>query len=101
MADVLILIPARLAASRLPGKPLAEIGGVPMIVHVLRRAEAAGVGKVAVACGDKAIFDVVRAAGGHAVMTDAGLPSGSDRVWAALRVLDADGAHDVVIRSEE
>jgi 3-deoxy-manno-octulosonate cytidylyltransferase (CMP-KDO synthetase) len=92
-----VLIPARMAASRLPGKPLAEIGGVPMIVHVLRRAEAAGVGPVAVACGDAAIADAVRAAGGRAVMTDAGLPSGSDRVWAALQVLDPDGVHDVVI----
>ena len=58
-----VLIPARLAASRLPGKPLAEIGGVPMIVHVLRRAEAAGVGPVAVACGDVAIAAAVRAGG--------------------------------------
>jgi 3-deoxy-manno-octulosonate cytidylyltransferase (CMP-KDO synthetase) len=92
-----VLIPARLAASRLPGKPLAEIGGVPMIVHVLRRAEAAGVGPVAVACGDGAIAEAVRAAGGRAVMTDPGLPSGSDRVWAALQVFDAAAAHDVVI----
>ena len=65
-----IIIPARLAATRLPGKPLAMIGGVPMIVHVLRRAEAAGIGPVAVACGDAAIAGAVRAAGGHAVMTD-------------------------------
>lgn len=92
-----VLIPARLAASRLPGKPLAEIGGVPMIVHVLRRAEAAGVGPVAVACGDEAIAEAVRAAGGRAVMTDPALPSGSDRVWAALQILDPVAAHDVVI----
>ncbi len=93
----IIIIPARLAASRLPGKPLADIGGVPMIVHVLRRAEAAGVAPVAVACGDAAIAEAVRAAGGTAVMTDPALPSGSDRVWAALGVLDPDGTHDVVI----
>jgi len=93
----IVIIPARLAASRLPGKPLADIGGVPMIVHVLRRAEEAAVGPVAVACGDAAIADSVRAAGGRAVMTDPELPSGSDRVWAALRMLDPDGAHDVVI----
>lgn len=68
-----------------------------MIVHVLRRAEAAGVGPVAVACGDEAIAEAVRAAGGRAVMTDPGLPSGSDRVWAALQVFDAAAAHDVVI----
>jgi len=92
-----IVIPARLAASRLPGKPLADIGGVPMIVRVLRQAQAAGVGPVAVACGDAAIADAVRAAGGVAVMTDPHLPSGSDRVWAALQALDPAGAHDVVI----
>ena len=68
-----------------------------MVVHVLRRAEEAGVGPVAVACGDAAIAEAVRAAGGHAVMTDPELPSGSDRVWAALCILDPDGAHDVVI----
>ncbi len=92
-----VLIPARLAASRLPGKPLAEVGGVPMVVRVLRRAEAAGVGPVVVACGDAAIAEVVRAAGGRAVMTDPELPSGSDRVWAALQVVDPGSAHDVVI----
>jgi 3-deoxy-manno-octulosonate cytidylyltransferase (CMP-KDO synthetase) len=93
----IVIIPARLAATRLPGKPLADIGGLPMVVHVLRRAEEAGVGPVAVACGDAAIAEAVRAAGGRAVMTDPELPSGSDRVWAALRILDPDGAHDVVI----
>ena len=93
----LILIPARLAASRLPGKPMADIGGLPMIVHVLRRAQEAAVGPVAVACGDAAIAEAVRAAGGTAVLTDPALPSGSDRVWAALQALDPDGAHDVII----
>src|SRR5271156_466375 len=88
MSDVLIVIPARLAATRLPGKPLADIGGVPMIVHVLRRAQEAGLGPVAVACGDLAIAEAVTAAGGHAVMTDPALPSGSDRVWAALQAID-------------
>jgi 3-deoxy-manno-octulosonate cytidylyltransferase (CMP-KDO synthetase) len=93
----IVIIPARLAATRLPGKPLADIGGLPMIVHVLRRAEEAGVGPVAVACGDAAIAEAVHAAGGRAVMTDPELPSGSDRVWAALLALDPHGAHDVVI----
>ena len=93
----IVIIPARLAATRLPGKPLADIGGVPMIVRVLRLAEAAAVGPVAVACGDAAIEDAVRAAGGRAVMTDPDLPSGSDRVHAALAVLDPAGAHDVVV----
>ncbi len=93
----IILIPARLAATRLPGKPLALIAGVPMIVHVLRRAEAAALGPVAVACGDAAIADAVREAGGIAVLTDPDLPSGSDRIQAALLALDPDGRHDVVI----
>jgi 3-deoxy-manno-octulosonate cytidylyltransferase (CMP-KDO synthetase) len=91
------IIPARLAASRLPGKPLAMIAGVPMIVHVLRRAEAANIGPVAVACGDQAIADAVAHAGGRAIMTDPALPSGSDRVWAALQALDPEGAHDIVV----
>ncbi|MEQ8695363.1 MAG: NTP transferase domain-containing protein, partial [Bauldia litoralis] len=74
-ASPLIVIPARLAASRLPDKPLADIGGAPMIVHVWRRAMAAGIGRVVVACGDAAIADAVTAAGGEAVMTDPDLPS--------------------------
>src|SRR6267142_1758397 len=76
----IILIPARLAARRLPGKPLADIAGVPMIVHVWRRAVAAEVGPVVVACGDRAIADVVEAAGGRAVMTDPHLPTGAGRI---------------------
>ena len=93
----IIIIPARLAASRLPGKPLALIGGRPMILHVLDRAREARVGPVAVAAGDPEIVDAVRAAGGTAVLTDPALPSGSDRVHAALGVLDPDRTHDVVI----
>ena len=73
----IIIIPARMAASRLPGKPLALIGGEPMIVHVLRRAAEAAIGPVVVACGDAAIADAVHGAGGLAVMTDPDLPSGS------------------------
>ncbi len=93
----LIVIPARLAASRLPGKPLADIGGVPMIVHVWRRAVAAGVGRVVVACGDAPIAEAVAAAGGEAVMTEPDLPSGSDRVHAAAAAVDPAGDHDVVV----
>jgi 3-deoxy-manno-octulosonate cytidylyltransferase (CMP-KDO synthetase) len=93
----IVLIPARLAASRLPGKPLADIGGLPMIVRVLRAAEAAGVGPVAVAAGDAAIIEAVEAAGGRAVLTDPALPSGSDRIQAALQALDPEGRHDAVI----
>ena len=93
----ILLIPARLAATRLPGKPLADIGGLPMIVRVVRQAEASGVGPVAVAAGDPEIVAAVEAAGGRAVLTDPDLPSGSDRILAALRILDPDGRHDVVI----
>jgi 3-deoxy-manno-octulosonate cytidylyltransferase (CMP-KDO synthetase) len=93
----IILIPARMAATRLPGKPLADIEGAPMIVRVLRQAQAAGAGPVAVAAGDPQIVDAVRAAGGRAVLTDPDLPSGSDRVLAALGELDPQGACDIVI----
>jgi 3-deoxy-manno-octulosonate cytidylyltransferase (CMP-KDO synthetase) len=93
----MIVIPARMAATRLPGKPLADIAGEPMIVHVMRRAEAANVGPVVVACGEIEIADAVTAAGGRAVMTDPDLPSGSDRVHAALEEVDPEGAHDVAI----
>jgi len=93
----IVLIPARMAATRLPDKPLADIGGLPMIVRVLRQAQAAGVGPVAVAAGDPEIVAAVRAAGGLAVLTDPLLPSGSDRIQAALEALDPDGLHDAVI----
>ena len=86
----IILIPARLGSTRLPGKPLADICGVPMIVHVLRRALEADIGPVAVACAEDAIADVVRDAGGRAVLTDPGLPSGSDRIFAALQEIDSE-----------
>lgn len=86
-----------MASSRLPGKPLADIHGVPMIVHVLRRAEAAGIGPVAVACGDAAIVEAVERAGGRALLTDPDLPSGSDRVHAAAEALDPARRHDVVV----
>jgi 3-deoxy-manno-octulosonate cytidylyltransferase (CMP-KDO synthetase) len=95
--DPIILIPARMAATRLPSKPLADIAGVPMIVRVLRQAEAAGAGPVVVAAGDAEIVEAVRAAGGRAVLTDPDLPSGSDRILAALAQVDAGGRHDVVI----
>jgi 3-deoxy-manno-octulosonate cytidylyltransferase (CMP-KDO synthetase) len=93
----IVLIPARMAATRLPGKPLADIEGAPMIVRVLRQAEAAGVGPVAVACGDSEIAAAVEAAGGRAVLTDPDLPSGSDRILAALAELDPAGRHDLVV----
>jgi 3-deoxy-manno-octulosonate cytidylyltransferase (CMP-KDO synthetase) len=93
----IVMIPARLAATRLPGKPLAEIAGVPMIVHVWRRAVAADLGPVIVAGGDRAIVEAIERAGGRAVMTDPELPTGSDRIQAALAALDPERRHDAVI----
>ncbi len=91
------IIPARLAATRLPSKPLAEIGGLPMIVQVWRRACEADIGPVLVACADPEIALVVRDAGGEAVLTDPALPSGSDRVRAALQRVDPAGRHGAVV----
>jgi 3-deoxy-manno-octulosonate cytidylyltransferase (CMP-KDO synthetase) len=93
----IVMIPSRLASTRLPGKPLALIGGVPMVVHVWRRAVAATVGPVVVACGDHAILDAVASAGGRAVMTDPRHPTGSDRIAEAIARLDPNRAHDAVI----
>jgi 3-deoxy-manno-octulosonate cytidylyltransferase (CMP-KDO synthetase) len=93
----LVVIPARMASTRLPGKPLADIHGVPMIVHVWRRAIEAAVGPVVVAAGEIAIVDAIRAAGGEAVTTDPELPSGSDRVHEAVERLDPDHRHDTII----
>ncbi|MGE4481545.1 3-deoxy-manno-octulosonate cytidylyltransferase [Acidocella sp.] len=93
----LILIPARLGSTRLPGKVLADIGGKPMIAHVLARALDAALGPVAVACGEAQVAEAVEAAGGVAVLTDPDLPSGSDRIFAALQKLDPAGRHDVIV----
>jgi len=93
----IVMIPARLAARRLPNKPLADIAGSPMIVHVWRRAVAAGIGPVVVACGDHEIVAVIEREGGRAVMTDPELPTGSDRIHAAISALDPGQAHDAVI----
>src|ERR1700737_4975689 len=93
----LVLIPARMAATRLPGKPLLDIAGLPMIVHVLRRAEAAQIGRVAVATDTPEIAAAVTSHGGEAVMTRADHPSGSDRIYEALKTLDPDGKIDIVI----
>ncbi|MBB6308404.1 3-deoxy-manno-octulosonate cytidylyltransferase [Xanthobacter tagetidis] len=94
---VLVLIPARMAASRLPGKPLADVGGRPMIVEVARRAVAAGIGRVAVATDADEIAAAVRAAGFEAVMTRADHPSGSDRIFEALGRLDPAGEVEIVV----
>ena len=85
-----------MAATRLPNKPLADIGGKPMIVRAYEQAALSGL-PVVVAAGDPEIVEVVQAAGGRAVVTDPGLPSGSDRIRAALEAVDPDGAHDAVI----
>ena len=94
---VLVLIPARMAATRLPGKPLLDIAGLPMIVHVLRRAEAARIGRVVVATDSDDIARAVTGHGGEAVMTRADHPSGSDRIFEALQALDPAGEIDTVI----
>jgi 3-deoxy-manno-octulosonate cytidylyltransferase (CMP-KDO synthetase) len=93
----IVMIPARLAATRLPNKPLADIAGMPMIVHVWRRAVAAGVGPVVVACGNREIAEVIERERGRAVMTDPALPTGSDRIHAAISALDPGRDHDAVI----
>ena len=95
MSRPLIVIPARMAATRLPGKPLADIGGRPMIAWMLERALAANVGPVVVAAGDKEIVAAVEKAGGRAVLTDPALPSGTDRVHAAAVAIG--GGHDVIV----
>ncbi len=97
MSDPLVLIPARLEATRLPGKPLADIGGVPMIVQVWRRAVEAGIGPVAVATDSAEVADAVRRHGGLAVMTRADHPSGSDRIAEAAAALDPEGRHPVIV----
>jgi 3-deoxy-manno-octulosonate cytidylyltransferase (CMP-KDO synthetase) len=97
MANPIILIPARMNATRLPGKPLADIHGEPMIVHVWRRAVAADVGPVWVAADDPRVVEAIAATGGRAVMTSADHASGSDRIFEALGAIDAEGAHDIVI----
>ncbi|MBS1101893.1 3-deoxy-manno-octulosonate cytidylyltransferase [Gluconobacter sp. Dm-62] len=94
----IIVIPSRLASTRLPRKPLADIGGVPMIVRVVHQALAAQVGPVVVAAGDEEILEAVQGIPGvRGVLTDSELASGSDRVHAALAEVDPDGIHDVVI----
>lgn len=93
----ILLIPARMASTRLPNKPLAEIAGQPMIVRVWARAMAAGLGPVVVAAGEPEIVAAVEKVGGRAVLTQPDLPSGSDRIWEALRKVDPKGTHDVVV----
>jgi 3-deoxy-manno-octulosonate cytidylyltransferase (CMP-KDO synthetase) len=97
MSDPVVLVPARMASTRLPGKPLADILGEPMIVHVWRRAVEAGLGPVVVATDEPAIVAAVEKAGGIAVMTSPDHPSGSDRIFEAVETFDPEGRHDVVV----
>lgn len=97
MPDAIILIPARLASTRLPGKPLADLHGAPMIVHVLQRAEAARIGDVVVATDSEAVAAAVEKAGGRAVMTRSDHVSGSDRIYEALEALDPEHRVDIVV----
>ena len=97
MSDTIVLIPARLAATRLPGKPLLDIHGLPMIVHVLRRAQAAKIGEVVVATDSEPVLAAVEKAGGRAVMTRADHPSGSDRIYEALTDLDPEHRVKIVV----
>jgi 3-deoxy-manno-octulosonate cytidylyltransferase (CMP-KDO synthetase) len=92
-----IIIPARMGSTRLPGKPLADIGGLPMIAHVMRRAFESGLGPVVVACDGAEIADAVKKAGGQAVLTDPHHPRGSDRIWEALNALPDNAAYDAVV----
>ncbi|MEO1986398.1 MAG: 3-deoxy-manno-octulosonate cytidylyltransferase [Martelella sp.] len=95
--ETIILIPARMASSRLPGKPLADIAGRPMIVHVAERARESGMGRVVVAVDDAAVFEAVEAAGFEAVMTGMAHQSGSDRIHEALGKVDPDGRAQLVV----
>ena len=97
MPDTIILIPARLASTRLPGKPLADLHGAPMIVHVLRCAEAAGIGDAVVATDSEAVAAAVEKAGGRAVMTRSDHESGSDRIYEALEAVDPEHRIEIVV----
>jgi 3-deoxy-manno-octulosonate cytidylyltransferase (CMP-KDO synthetase) len=93
----IVLIPARMASTRLPGKPLADIAGLPMIVRVWRQAMAAAIGPIVVAAAEREIVAAIAAAGGRVVLTPPDLPSGSDRIFAALQAVDPAGTHDVIV----
>jgi 3-deoxy-manno-octulosonate cytidylyltransferase (CMP-KDO synthetase) len=100
MPNIVILIPARLASTRLPGKPLADIHGAPMIVHVLRRAQEAGIGDAVVATDSEAVAAAVEKAGGRAIMTRGEHLSGSDRIFEALEALDPERRIDIVVNAQ-
>ena len=95
--NTIVVIPARMASTRLPGKPLADLNGLPMIVHCWKRAMEANVGQVLVAAAEVAIADAVKAQGGDAIVTDPSLPSGSDRIAEALSLRDPGGRYRFVV----
>ena len=97
MGNVLVLIPARMASTRLPGKPLAVIAGEPMIAHVVRRAEAAAIGPVVVATDSPEVEAAVRKVNGRAVMTRSDHASGSDRIFEALSKIDPRRSADIIV----
>jgi 3-deoxy-manno-octulosonate cytidylyltransferase (CMP-KDO synthetase) len=100
MPEVLVLIPARMASTRLPGKPLADIAGVPMIVHVWRRAAAAGIGPAVVATDSPEIAAAVEKSGGKAVMTRGDHTSGTDRIHEALAKIDPAYRADLIVNMQ-
>lgn len=95
--DTLVIIPARMASTRLPNKPLADIAGIPMIAHVWQRAVEAGVGEVLVACDAQEVADVIISRGGQAILTRPDHPSGSDRIWEAYTHFDPEGRYNTII----
>src|SRR3954468_24675442 len=95
--DVLVLIPARMASTRLPGKPLADICGLPMIVQVAKRAQEAAIGRVIVAVDDQEVFDTVAAAGFKVIMTSKDHQVGSDRIFEALTIVDPDKKAKIIV----
>lgn len=95
--NTIVVIPARMSSSRLPGKPLADINGLPMIVHVWKRATEANVGQVLVAAAEVKIVEIIRNHGGDAIVTDPALPSGSDRIAAALKMRDIHEKFEYVV----
>jgi 3-deoxy-manno-octulosonate cytidylyltransferase (CMP-KDO synthetase) len=97
MSKTLVLIPARMASTRLPGKPLAEIAGKPMILHVLERANEAGIGVPYVCTDSREVHECVTASGGNAVMTREDHPSGSDRIWEAVTQIDPGAEAEFVV----
>ncbi len=93
----IIVIPSRMASTRLARKPLADICGVPMVARVLMRAQEADIADVVVACSEQEVADVVKFYNGTPVLTDPNLPSGSDRVFAAVNSLSDGDRYDIIV----